>query len=51
MVDQSYYVVCGHQQIGPFRAVDRIHWLDDQSLAVGTREGNEFWWRTLKLAE
>lgn len=51
LVEQYYFVVCGEQQLGPFEAVDRIHWVDDGTLAVGTREGNEFWWRTLKLAE
>ena len=50
-MDQSYFVVCGGKKIGPFEAVDRIHWIDNRTVAVGTREENEFWWRTMTLDE
>ncbi len=49
--EEDLFVVCGSQQIGPFKEVDRIRWLDDETLAVGVREETAFWWRTLKVAK
>ncbi|QDV07925.1 hypothetical protein Poly30_34600 [Planctomycetes bacterium Poly30] len=47
--EQSYFVVCRGQKIGPFEEIDQIRWVDNDTVAVGTREGDEFWWRSMKL--
>ncbi len=48
-VEKKYYVVCGAQQIGPFDGVDRIEWINEDQIGVGTREENEYWWRTMTV--
>ncbi|MEM8711131.1 MAG: hypothetical protein AAGG01_09270, partial [Planctomycetota bacterium] len=47
--EEGYYVVCGAQRMGPFETVERIEWQDDSTLAAGTRDGSEFYWRTLLI--
>ncbi len=49
--EEDLYVACGSQKIGPFREIDRIRWIDDDTVAAGVREGHDFWWRTLKIEE
>lgn len=49
MEETAYYVVCGTQRMGPFESVDRIEWTDDTTLAAGTRDGSEFYWREMVI--
>ena len=48
---ERWFLVCGDERIGPFDGVDKLHWLDETTLAIGTREGREFWWRTMSLTD
>lgn len=49
--ERDLYLVCGSRKIGPFQEVDKIRWLDDETVAIGVREDREFWWRTLRVAQ
>lgn len=44
------HVRCGDRSAGPFDGIGRLRWIDDDTVAFGTREGREFWWRHLSLA-
>ena len=44
------HVRCGDRSAGPFDGIGRLRWIDDDTVAFGTREGREFWWRHLSMA-
>ncbi|MEM1448537.1 MAG: hypothetical protein AAF957_00770 [Planctomycetota bacterium] len=46
-----WFVVSGEDRIGPFDAVGKLRFLDDRTVAIGTREGRDFWTRHLRLTD
>ncbi|MEM6674100.1 MAG: hypothetical protein AAF726_14745 [Planctomycetota bacterium] len=49
--EDGTYLVCGEKRIGPFHATDVPKWIDANTIAIGTREGREFWRRHLAMGD
>ncbi|MEM9382505.1 MAG: hypothetical protein AAGB93_21305 [Planctomycetota bacterium] len=48
---ERWFVVSGDDRIGPFDAVGKLRFTDDRTVAVGTREGRDFWLRHVALSD